>query len=186
MLISRLVRRHEIGADPLNAAVTQCLVFPDPTFSADQCIKEFDKVKTTSWAGPVGSAGAMPRLIAAYGVYRQDGRHFPDEIFRCIFFNENVWISIKIWQKFVLKATSHCLNQWWLVYWRTSYAPLDLNELMHWSRGDVQNRRHKQRVLMHRHQGLNVRHGLCHIYMRYLYIYELFIAFVCFVVCSLL
>ena len=44
----------------------------------------------------------------------------------------------------------------------------------------------KQRVLMHRHQGLNVRHGLCHIYMRYLYIYELFIAFVCFDVCSLL
>ena len=39
---------------------------------------------------------------------------------------------------------------------------------------------------MHRHQGWNVRHGLCHIYMRYLYIYELFIAFVCFVVCSLL
>ena len=29
----------------------------------------------------------------------------------------------------------------------------------------------KQRVLMHRHQGWNVRHGLCHIYMRYLYIY---------------
>ena len=46
--------------------------------------------------------------------------------------------------------------------------------------------RDKQRVLMHRHQGWNVRHGLCHIYMRYLYIYELFIAFVCFVVCSLL
>ena len=44
----------------------------------------------------------------------------------------------------------------------------------------------KQRVLMHRHQGWNVRHGLCHIYMRYLYIYEMFIAFVCFVVCSLL
>ena len=47
-------------------------------------------------------------------------------------------------------------------------------------------RANKQRVLMHRHQGWNVRHGLCHIYMRYLYIYELFIAFVCFVVCSLL
>ena len=50
----------------------------------------------------------------------------------------------------------------------------------------VQQTTHKQRVLMHRHQGWNVRHGLCHIYMRYLYIYELFIAFVCFVVCSLL
>ena len=48
------------------------------------------------------------------------------------------------------------------------------------------NRVYKQWVLMHRHQGWNVQHGLCHIYMRYLYIYELFIAFVCFVVCSLL
>ena len=50
----------------------------------------------------------------------------------------------------------------------------------------LQWRHNKQRVLMHRHQGWNVRHGLCHIYIRYLYIYELFIAFVCFVVCSLL
>ena len=45
---------------------------------------------------------------------------------------------------------------------------------------------YKQRVLMHGHQGWNVRHSLCHIYMRYVYIYELFIAFVSFVVCSLL
>ena len=48
--------------------------------------------------------------------------------------------------------------------------------------GSPSQRANKQRVLMHRHQGWNVRHGLCHIYMRYLYIYELFIAFVCFVV----
>ena len=47
-------------------------------------------------------------------------------------------------------------------------------------------RAYHQRVLMHRHQGWNVRHGLCHIYMRYVQIYELFIAFVCFVVFSLL
>ena len=31
--------------------------------------------------------------------------------------------------------------------------------------------RHKQRVLMHGHQGWNVRHGLCHIYMIYVYIW---------------
>ena len=30
---------------------------------------------------------------------------------------------------------------------------------------------YKQRVLMHGHQGWNIRHGLCHIYMRYVYIY---------------
>ena len=29
---------------------------------------------------------------------------------------------------------------------------------------------YKQRVLMHGHQGWNVRHGLCHIYMIYVYI----------------
>ena len=29
----------------------------------------------------------------------------------------------------------------------------------------------KQRVLMHGHQGWNVRHGLCHIYMIYVYIW---------------
>ena len=32
---------------------------------------------------------------------RQNGRHFPDDIFKCIFLNENVWISISISLKFV-------------------------------------------------------------------------------------
>ena len=32
---------------------------------------------------------------------RQDGRHFADDIFKCIFLNENVWILIKISLKFV-------------------------------------------------------------------------------------
>ena len=35
---------------------------------------------------------------------RQDGRHFPDDIFKCIFLNENVWIPIKISLKFVPKV----------------------------------------------------------------------------------
>ena len=35
---------------------------------------------------------------------RQNGRHFPDDIFKCIFFNENVWIAIKISLKFVPKG----------------------------------------------------------------------------------
>ena len=32
----------------------------------------------------------------------------------------------------------------------------------------------KQRVLMHEHQGWNVRHGLCHIYMIYVYIWVVY------------
>ena len=35
---------------------------------------------------------------------RQNGRHFPDDIFKCIFFNENVLFSIKISLKFVPKG----------------------------------------------------------------------------------
>ena len=43
-----------------------------------------------------------------------------------------------------------------------------------WRPSHVYNGNHytnKQRVLMHGHQGWNVRHGLCHIYMRFVYIY---------------
>ena len=35
---------------------------------------------------------------------RQNGRRFPDNIFKCIFLYENVWISIKISLKFVPKG----------------------------------------------------------------------------------
>ena len=35
---------------------------------------------------------------------RQNGRHFADDIFKCIFLNENVWIPIKISLKFVPKG----------------------------------------------------------------------------------
>ena len=35
---------------------------------------------------------------------RQNGRHFPDDILKWIFFNENVWISIEISLKFVPKG----------------------------------------------------------------------------------
>ena len=34
---------------------------------------------------------------------RQNGRHFPDDIFTCIFLNEHVWISNKISLKFFPK-----------------------------------------------------------------------------------
>ena len=35
---------------------------------------------------------------------RQNGRHFPDDIFKYIFLNENVWFSLKISLKFVHKV----------------------------------------------------------------------------------
>ena len=76
----------------------------------------------------------------------QNCRHFADDIFKYIFLNENVWISLKISLIFVLRlklpilqhrfrswlgtdqATSHYLNQFWLVYW-CMYVSFSLNEL---------------------------------------------------------
>ena len=42
-------------------------------------------------------------LLPAFNTLRprQNGRHFPDDIFKWIFLNENVWISINISLKFV-------------------------------------------------------------------------------------
>ena len=36
---------------------------------------------------------------------RQNGRHFADDIFKCIFLKENIWIPIKISLKFVPKGS---------------------------------------------------------------------------------
>ena len=70
---------------------------------------------------------------------RQDGRHFADIVLKCIFLNENVWISLKIPLKFVPRgpinnnpalvkimacadqATSHYLNQCWYT-WQTKIS----------------------------------------------------------------
>ena len=79
---------------------------------------------------------------------RQNGHHFPNDILKCIFLNESMWISIKISLKFgpMVQLTTfhrfffrywlgagqvinHYLNQWWSVYWRI-YASLGLNELI--------------------------------------------------------
>ena len=38
---------------------------------------------------------------------KQNGRHFPDDIFKCIFLNENAWISIKNSLKFVPNGLIH-------------------------------------------------------------------------------
>ena len=69
---------------------------------------------------------------------RQDCHHFTQDIFKFIFLTENVWILLKISLKFVPEvrinnisalATSHYLNQWWLIYW-CILASLSLNELI--------------------------------------------------------
>ena len=77
---------------------------------------------------------------------RQDGRHFSDDVLSNAFswmkmyefrlrFDWILFLGFQLtifqqWLRFWLgavQATSHYLNQWWLVYWRI-YASLGLNE----------------------------------------------------------
>ena len=60
---------------------------------------------------------------------RQNGRHFPDVIFKSIFVNENISILIEISKCYSQGASQHYLNQSWLVY-RRMFASLSLIELM--------------------------------------------------------
>ena len=61
------------------------------------------------------------------------------------------------WAPSAKRKDHHGVSSGWSSVWHRSNTGLSIT--------------HKQQVLMHRHQGWNVRHGLCHIYMRYLYIY---------------
>ena len=99
----------------------------------------------------------------------------------------NLWLIIShikgryvehfLWNCHHVNATR---PRWWLVNidWGNGLVPPGAivdPDICHQMASLGQN---QQRVLMHGHQGWNVRHGLCHIYMRYVYTYKLFIAFV--------
>ena len=57
------------------------------------------KLDTTNWRH--WSAGNQPAGRLNTLRPRQNGHHFPDDIFKWIFLNQNIWISLKIPLKFV-------------------------------------------------------------------------------------
>ena len=55
---------------------------------------------------------------------RQNGRHFPDDIFKCIFLNEYVCISITISPKFVPKGPIEYIPSFvQIMIWHRPVAP---------------------------------------------------------------
>ena len=67
-----------------------------------------DIIQNLSW-WPVSNGYSITDNICIWICYglsntlrpRQNGRHFPDVMFKCIFLRENIWIPIKILLKFV-------------------------------------------------------------------------------------
>ena len=74
---------------PISFRVTTLVVVQFPVMISNPCQTETQPTLTikTACAAPVCANTLRPR---------QDGRHFPDDIFKCIFSNENVWIQIKV------------------------------------------------------------------------------------------
>ena len=57
------------------------------------------------WSGCISGFHELTDLASLNTLRpRPNGRHFPDDIFKCIFLNENVWILINISLKFVPKG----------------------------------------------------------------------------------
>ena len=67
------------------------------TRKTSQCHDVILNIKRTQWDSSVGH-------IAFGNLARQDGRHFADDIFKCIFLNENASILIQISLKFIPKS----------------------------------------------------------------------------------
>ena len=100
---------------------------------------------------------------------RRNGRHFTHHIFKCIFFNENVWISIKFhWSLFLgvqLTIFHHWLNLVQIMAWhRAGDKPLSepmmdrllsLNELKDRPQGYI-NHTMKQTHNIWYHQGVKL------------------------------
>ena len=68
-----------------------------------QCISSERACHLTATAGAT-ILGVLSPLSSYCSSFRQNGSHFADSIFKCIFFNENFWIPIKISLKFVPKG----------------------------------------------------------------------------------
>ena len=76
------------------------------------------------------------------------------------------------------------MTVWRSAWWMTTrfklhfngwpYTLFDFRQARMWYLLTVLYYKYKQRVLMHGHQGWNVRHGLCHIYMIYVYIWVVY------------
>ena len=83
--------------------------------------------------------------------------------------NGGMWKSNLLAQNKVPVITYQCFKSpckpWIIGYWHCGHRQ---------SISNFNKTQDKQRVLMHGHQGWNVRHGLCHIYMIYVYIWVVY------------
>ena len=91
--------------------------------------QDIRKVKRTTWQSnpecqytPLKILHGKHLFFGTYGP-RQNGRHFSDDISKCIFFNTNIWASIKMSLKFVPNRPNWNITA--LVQIKTGCRPCD-------------------------------------------------------------
>ena len=94
----------KFNAFKVGAGMSNYMLYETMDVISNQCanLNEFILVK----GAPGGNRVKAPSMMFYLCVFntlrpRQNGHHFADDIFKCIFLNENVWISIKSSLKFV-------------------------------------------------------------------------------------
>ena len=76
-----------------------------PVVFSTVCFAGVDNVWSAIWDNPsLFWVWSMFALLLKHIEAETNGRHFADDIFKCIFLNENVWIPIKLSLKFVPKG----------------------------------------------------------------------------------
>ena len=89
----QLLTRSVFGIHKVDTIIRQDISPKCLNFRSFPPEKDFLWIKNVSWI----------RIFLNTLRPRQNGHHFADDIFKCIFLNENVWIPIKISLKFVPK-----------------------------------------------------------------------------------
>ena len=97
-------------------AVIFCIKFEFEIIGIQQLMLQEYELLETLWCCPFSckilalDSWYLPNEGKIWGIFFnslrpiQNGRHFPNDIFKWIFFNENIWIFIKISMKFVPKG----------------------------------------------------------------------------------
>ena len=106
--VTQVARHHYIDATPIYWFEIMISLQPSKSDINKPMIRSVSRALLARVNGTISRLGNDPSPIGYWDINtlrpRQNGRHFPDDIFKCIFLNENVWVSVKISLKFVARG----------------------------------------------------------------------------------